>query len=218
MRRWVAVSVRVSRPHAVRAGAPGRLPAALVIAAAALVSPGSSLAGPPASEHAGGTAGAPAAPAVTAPAPVDTDAAGVERAVRSARGDVVLVNVWATWCDPCRHEFPTLLRVRRELSTRGFRLILVSADFPDQRPKVMQFLARQGVGFKTFLKAENDMAFINALDPRWSGALPATFLYDRSGKLRDFWEGETDYKVLVTKVRALLDHPPQSPVPQGGSR
>jgi thiol-disulfide isomerase/thioredoxin len=124
--------------------------------------------------------------------------------VQDARGDVVLVSVWATWCDPCRHEFPALLRLRRELAGRRFRLILVSADFADQQSKVLQFLAQQGVAFPTYLKAEQDMSFINTLDSRWSGALPATFLFDDAGKLRDFWEGEASYENLVGKVKALL--------------
>jgi thiol-disulfide isomerase/thioredoxin len=137
--------------------------------------------------------------------------------VQDARGNVVLVNVWATWCDPCRHEFPALLRVRRELAGRQFRLILVSADFADQQSKVLQFLAQQGVGFATFLKAEEDMPFINTLDSRWSGALPATFLFDGAGKLRDFWEGEASYENLAGKVKALLGSLPERGV-EGGSR
>ena len=108
--------------------------------------------------------------------------------------------------------------MRREFAPRGLRLILVSADFADQRPKVVQFLAQQGVGFQTFLKAENDMSFINALDPRWSGALPATFVYDRSGKLRDFWEGEATYEAIAGKIRALLGREAPDGTQQGGSR
>jgi thiol-disulfide isomerase/thioredoxin len=136
--------------------------------------------------------------------------------VQNARGNVVLVNVWATWCDPCRHEFPALLRVRQELAGRRFKLILVSADFADQQSKVFQFLAQQGVGFSTYLKAEDDMPFINTLNSHWSGALPASFLYDRAGKLRDFWEGEASYENLAGQVKALLGNVPERGV-EGGS-
>jgi thiol-disulfide isomerase/thioredoxin len=153
----------------------------------------------------------------TAASPINATAADVLKAVDDARGDVVLVNVWATWCDPCRHEFPALLRVRRELATRRFKLILVSADFADQLPQVRRFLAQQGVSFPTYLKAQSDMEFINALNPRWSGALPATFLYDPAGKLRDFWEGEASYEVIARKVRALLAGAPQRGA-EGGSK
>jgi thiol-disulfide isomerase/thioredoxin len=150
-------------------------------------------------------------------APINATAADVLQAVAEARGNVVLVNVWATWCDPCRHEFPALLRVRQELAARRFSLILVSADFADQLPQVRRFLAQQGVSFPTYLKAQSDMEFINALNPRWSGALPATFLYDPAGKLRDFWEGEASYEDIAGKVRALLGSAPQGAV-EGGSK
>jgi thiol-disulfide isomerase/thioredoxin len=156
-----------------------------------------------------------AAPSRGGPAPASTPplvsvtSEGVVKAVQEARGKVVLVNVWATWCDPCRHEFPSLLAVAREFTGRGFKLILVSGDFADQRPKVLQFLARQGVDFPSYLKDEDDMTFINTLNPRWSGALPATFLYDRSGKLREFWEGEASYETLAGKVGALFGSVPE---------
>ncbi len=152
---------------------------------------------------------------VPPPALAPVTARDLLKKVQDARGNVVLVNVWATWCDPCRHEVPALLQVRRELAGRQFTLILVSADFADQRSKVLEFLAGQGVGFSTYLKAEEDMSFINTLDSRWSGALPASFLYDRVGKLRDFWEGEASYENLVGKVNALLGSVPERGV-EGG--
>jgi thiol-disulfide isomerase/thioredoxin len=130
--------------------------------------------------------------------------ADVLKAVQQARGDVVLVNVWATWCEPCQKEFPALLRLNRELRGKRFKLILVSADFPDLRPQVERFLADRAVDFPTFLKVEADDQFINALEPRWSGALPATILFDGSGARRQFWEGETSYDTFLARVSALL--------------
>ena len=123
----------------------------------------------------------------------------------SLRGRPVLVNFWATWCVPCREEFPDLMRVYRELENRGFRLILVSGDFDSQVPAAKAFLIEQGVDFPTFLKEEDDMKFINTLNPEWTGALPATFLYDGSGTLRDFWEGKASYETLTERVSAVLD-------------
>jgi thiol-disulfide isomerase/thioredoxin len=129
----------------------------------------------------------------------------VERLVDEARGRVVLVNVWATWCDPCREEFPALVRIRRELSPGDFRLVLVSADFASQRPQVERFLAGQGVDFPTYLKGEDDNDFIARMSPAWSGALPATWLYGRDGRIAAFWEGGASYETFSGKVRALLD-------------
>ncbi len=103
-----------------------------------------------------------------------------------------LVNVWATWCAPCRQEFPALLRVARENRGHGLRLVLVSADFDDQLPAVRRFLAQNGVTDTTYLKSGDDMSFINGLGEHWSGALPATFVYDAQGRQVAFWEGAAD--------------------------
>ena len=131
-------------------------------------------------------------------------AADVLHEVERSRGSVVLVNVWATWCTPCREELPDLLRLQRECGANGFRLILVSADFASQRPAAAALLASQGVTFPTFVKAEGDQGFIDGLDTRWSGALPASFLFDREGRKVAFWEGKASYEELLGKVKPLL--------------
>jgi thiol-disulfide isomerase/thioredoxin len=136
---------------------------------------------------------------------IPATAAEVLAAVEEPGAKAVLVNVWATWCAPCREEFPDIVRVYRELEDRGFRLILVSGDFDTQLPAAKAFLTEQGVDFPTFLKEEDDMKFINTLSPEWTGALPATFLYDGSGTLLDFWEGKASYETLTEKVSAVLN-------------
>ena len=102
----------------------------------------------------------------------------IEQAVREPGARAVLLNVWATWCGPCREEFPELVHLGRAYRPRGLRLVLVSADFADQAGAARDFLRRQGVDFTTFLKTGDDMKFIDRLEPRWTGALPATFVYD----------------------------------------
>ena len=149
-------------------------------------------------------AAAAAPPPAARPAVERVTAAGLQRVVRAAAGRVVLVNVWATWCEPCRQEFPDLLKLRRALAGRGLDLVLVSADFDSRLPQVRSFLAAQGVEFTTYLKDESDTAFIDGLDPAWSGSLPATLVYDRNGTLRDFWEGPATYETLLAKVNKVL--------------
>ncbi|MEW6335948.1 MAG: redoxin domain-containing protein [Acidobacteriota bacterium] len=149
-------------------------------------------------------AGALSSATAAAPELRPSGAAGVKAAVEAARGKVVLVNVWATWCEPCREEFPDLLRLRREERSRGLELILVSADFERQAATAQAFLREQGVDFPSLLKSGDDMDFIEGLEPRWSGSLPATFVYDRSGRLVEYWEGMADYETLRGKVVPLL--------------
>jgi thiol-disulfide isomerase/thioredoxin len=140
-----------------------------------------------------------------APAPRPADADAVLAEVRKPGASAVLVNVWATWCLPCREEFPDLMRVAKELSERGVRLVLVSADLPDAEADAVQFLTEQGVDFPTLIKSGKDDPFVNGLGREWTGALPASFVYDARGKLVRFWEGKADYKTIKKRVLAALD-------------
>jgi thiol-disulfide isomerase/thioredoxin len=124
----------------------------------------------------------------------------------------VLVNVWATWCEPCREEMPDLLRFYREHRAAGLRLVMISADDEERRDEVSRALAAasQAVGLDasrdliSFIKGEDDTAFVNGLDRRWSGALPATFLYDARGDRTHSWLGPVTYQDLDSRIAGLL--------------
>jgi len=131
-------------------------------------------------------------------------AADIQRAVRTAGAKAVLVNMWATWCGPCREEFPGLVRVAHKYQGQGLKVMLVSADSDTDLAAVKRFLSEQGVDFPAYIKAEKDQPFIDGMDKRWTGALPATFLYDGAGKLRDFWEGTASFNVFEQKVVEVL--------------
>lgn len=120
------------------------------------------------------------------------DSGRLRALVSDGRATVTLVNVWATWCGPCREEFPAMLAVARRHRADGLRLLLVSADYPDQLPATRSFLEANGARDTSYIKDERDMAFINGVLPKWSGALPATLLYDSHGRLLEFWEGGAD--------------------------
>ena len=135
-------------------------------------------------------------------------AAELRAAIAAPGAGAVVVNVWATWCLPCRKEFPDLLRAAGDYRASGVRLVLVSADFDDNTQAAREFLARHGVDFPSYLKTGTDMEFIDSLSPRWSGALPATFVFDRAGTLRDFWEGEASYDTFAARIRAVVEAGP----------
>jgi thiol-disulfide isomerase/thioredoxin len=130
----------------------------------------------------------------------------VQDAIRKPGARAVLVNVWATFCDPCRDEMPDLLRVFRARQARGLRLVLVSADPDDEdgRTAAARYLATLKVDFPSYVKTGDDMAFIDGLDRRWSGALPASFLFDGQGKIRQFWSGQVTAAQIEPKIDELL--------------
>ena len=133
------------------------------------------------------------------------DAAALHSAVRAPGARVTLVNVWATWCAPCREEFPEIVRLERAWRDRGARVMFVSADFDDELPAVRAFLSKQGVTAPSWIKTGDDMAFINSMDPSWTGALPATFIYNSRGELVRFWEGKADYAKFESELRAAWE-------------
>ena len=134
---------------------------------------------------------------------VDED--GYARLVAGAKGKVLLVNFWATYCVPCRKEMPQLVALEARLRARGFQFVTISADEPEQEAAARQFLEQTKVPGPTLVRrAKDDDKFINRIDPKWDGQLPATFLYDRQGhKVKSIF-GETDIKALSAAIEKLL--------------
>jgi len=140
----------------------------------------------------------------SAPAPIKADAAQIHAAIGKPGASAVLVNVWATWCAPCREEFPDLMHVAREFSGQGLRTVLVSTDFEGEEDGARRFLSEHGVDFDTYIKTGKDEEFVNGLSADWSGALPATFVYDAQGRLVRFWEGKASYPIMKKRVQEAL--------------
>ncbi len=133
------------------------------------------------------------------------DEAVYRKLISSQKGQVLLVDFWATWCAPCREEMSPLARLEAKYRSRGFRLATVSCDEPEQEADAHQFLQEHGAPPLRYLKkAADDEKFINFVYPQWSGALPALFLYDRSGKLVKSFIGETDMASLEREIQKRL--------------
>ena len=136
---------------------------------------------------------------------VTVDEAGFQKLVQSHKGKVVLYDFWATYCVPCRAETPKLVRLEAKLRAQGFELVTISADEPEQAADAEKLLKQFGVPGPVYRKqAENDDRFINSIDVKWSGALPALFLYDKTGKKVRSFIGETDIATVEAAIRKLL--------------
>jgi thiol-disulfide isomerase/thioredoxin len=142
---------------------------------------------------------------VAQPALTPMDEAGYQKLVAAQKGKVLLVNFWATWCEPCRAEMPALAKMEARLKAKGFAFVTVSADEPEDSKLAREFLKTAGITGTAYLKrVKNDDKFIAGLEAKWSGALPALFLYDRTGKRVKFLQGETDLKKLEAEITKLL--------------
>lgn len=133
------------------------------------------------------------------------DEAGYARAVGASKGKVLLINFWATYCVPCRKEMPQLVALAARYKARGFDLVTVTADEPEQLKEAAAFLDKNNVPAPAYAKrAKDDDKFTALVDPKWSGALPASFLYDRSGRKVKAFFGEISIAELEAALRKLL--------------
>ncbi len=120
----------------------------------------------------------------------------------------LLVNFWATWCEPCRKEFPDLVRVDKEFHPRGLEFITVSLDdISEIASGVPQFLREmRATRMPAFLlNADDPETAIIGVDRSWRGELPATFLYDRNGKLVFSHKGRINAEELRTRLKAVMN-------------
>lgn len=155
--------------------------------------------------------------------PVDLeriDAAGVAKLRQNGTKKVRLINVWATWCIPCREEFPELVTTQRKFGTREFELITISVDDPKDQEKAKAFLEKQGAGLldrlKPSLKDENRTTnsylftgadaeqMMKGLDPDWQGGYPDTVLVARDGKILWRQGGKIDGEELRQKILEVM--------------
>ncbi len=143
-------------------------------------------------------AGLPAQPRL-----IPLDARDYRKLIASHRGRILLVDFWATWCEPCLRELPELAKLHKRLAGR-FQLVTISVDDAEQEADVRKFLAKFGVPGPHYIKRTgDDDAFIRSVDPNWSGALPALFLYDRQGRRVRSFVGETEIGVIEAAIRKL---------------
>lgn len=125
--------------------------------------------------------------------------------IAAQKGKVVLVDFWATWCVPCRKEMPEIAKLEAKLKAKGFVVVPVSADEPENESAAREFLAKSGMKTNGYLKApKDDDAFIRAIDSKWGGELPALVLYDKTGKKVQIWKGETAVSAIEAAVSKLL--------------
>ena len=136
----------------------------------------------------------------------EIDAPALKRTLAREKGRVVLLNFWATWCVPCREEFPELAKLQARHQEAGLRVIGVSTDFDKERPAVEKFLLAQRPPFPNYRKKTggDDQDFIEAVDSSWGGELPFSVLYDRAGKKARVYSGSLPLAAAEREIRRLL--------------
>ena len=140
------------------------------------------------------------------PVTVDlVDADGLKKLRENAGDDYTLVSFWATWCGSCVAEFSDLQDTFRMYNDRGFNLVTVSANTPDEKASVLKFLERKHATSRNLLFASDDTAAMQkAFDPKWESAVPYTVLLAPGGKVLYSTIGSVDILQLRRKILASV--------------
>jgi peroxiredoxin len=133
------------------------------------------------------------------------DAAGLKKLRANAGDNYTLVSFWATWCGSCVEEFSDLQDTFRMYDDRGFQLVTVSANMPDEKAGVLRFLQRKHAISKNLLFASDNTAALQAaFDPKWQSAVPYTVLLAPGGKVLYSSIGSVDILELRRKILAEM--------------
>jgi thiol-disulfide isomerase/thioredoxin len=134
-------------------------------------------------------------------APLDTEA--LKTLITEQRERPLLVNFWATWCDPCRDEFPDLVKIDAQYRPHAMDFITISLDdFSDIKTSVPKFLGSMKASMPAYLlNVADPEPAIDLIDKGWAGSLPATFLYNTKGELVYKHFGRVD----PNELRAAID-------------
>ena len=182
-----------AKKFAVAAFLCGSLVAAYLLAGRKLAPPAPAGAGPETES----AANAPD-PDEKAPPLSDPTLDGKTLALSGLAGKVVLVDFWATWCDPCREEIPDLVKLRDRLKDKGFEIFGVSMDEGGAKA-VQRFVAKQPISYPLVLNG-------GERPPKgWVvPGLPTAYLIGRHGEVLKRWFGEKDMADLERDVTAAL--------------
>jgi cytochrome c biogenesis protein CcmG/thiol:disulfide interchange protein DsbE len=117
------------------------------------------------------------------------------------KGKVVLLNVWATWCEPCRVEMPSIEKLHREFGDRGLSVVALSVDDPGQETRIVDFTKELGLSFEVL--HDPDKAITRSYQIT---GYPETFVIARDGTIRKKVIGAADWSSNANRalVRELL--------------
>lgn len=133
------------------------------------------------------------------------DTQGYQKLLEQHKGQPLLVTFWATWCEPCRDEYPMLNDFAKQYAPQGLKVVGVSLDQDGDLILMRRFLTRYKPVFPNYRKTKGDESgFINAVMPGWNGALPASFFYSKDGTQIGHLVGESDHDTYDAAIRMLL--------------
>lgn len=134
------------------------------------------------------------------------DLAGYKGVVAKYQGKGLLVTFWATWCQPCREEYPMIIELAKEYAPQGLAVVGVSLDEDADMGLVHQFLDKSRPGFPNYREKPgiDADAFYQGVNPEWRGTMPQTDFYARDGHLARYFVGQKSKDAFVQAIRLIL--------------
>jgi len=128
------------------------------------------------------------------------DLLGVEQTLAQFKGRIVVLNFWATYCEPCRKEMPDLSAIQNEFAAFGVQVVGASADEISERAKVVQFIKDVKINFPVWIGATS----ADTLRFGVGTALPATVIIGRDGKIVKTISGVVNQAELRTELEKII--------------
>ncbi|HTB92435.1 MAG TPA: TlpA disulfide reductase family protein [Candidatus Sulfotelmatobacter sp.] len=142
------------------------------------------------------------------PAPKDPeliDTQGYQKLLQQYKGKPLLVTFWATWCEPCRDEYPMLNELAKQYAPQGLKVVGVSLDQDGDLILMRRFLARYKPVFPNYRKKKGEEdAFVQMVIPGWNGSIPASVFYGKDGQQVGHLVGAGDHDTYEAAIKTLL--------------
>jgi thiol-disulfide isomerase/thioredoxin len=140
------------------------------------------------------------------PDPAINDLAGYQQILAKYQGKPLVVNFWATWCEPCRDEYPLIVELAAEFKSQGVSVVGINMDDDSDMNLVRRFIARTQPHFPNYRQKPGiDLdAFYHGVNPAWTGTMPQTIFYTRDGHINLFFLGTRPRPVFEQAFRDLL--------------
>jgi len=147
--------------------------------------------------------------AAQTPAPKDPeliDIRGYQKLLQQYKGKPLLVNFWATWCEPCRDEYPMIVDLAKQFKAQGVEVVGVDMDDESDMNLVRRFIARMQPPFPNYRqKTGIDLdKFYDGINPQWKGTMPQTIFYGKDGNVIGFFLGSRPRPQFEQAFRATL--------------
>lgn len=138
--------------------------------------------------------------------PALIDLAGYQQLVAKYHGKPLVVNFWATWCEPCRDEYPMMVELAKQFKPEGVEVVGVDMDDESDMNLVRRFIARMQPGFPNYRQKPGiDLDhFYDGVNPQWKGTMPQTIFYGRNGNVVGFFLGSRPRPQFEQAFRATL--------------